>query len=467
MPEKKSYDVIVIGAGPAGYIAAIKAGRLGADVLVCESDQVGGTCLNRGCIPTKYYAQSAHTILEIPHAASRGIMIGSPEVSVDMKKARTGKNRTVKRLTAGVRSLLKDASVTVEYQRARVVGDTQVQLGDGQTVTAKSIIVASGSVPSGIPVEGADSRFVVDSTALLDIDYVPRRLAVIGGGVIGTEFASIFRAFGSEVSMIEAEKSLLPYFDADAAAVIDKAFRKRGIAIHTGTQVRSITEKQEGAVVDLSDGQEIEADLVLMAVGRRARLSAVDQSLFKIDKGSIVVDDYGMSSMPGVYAPGDVNGRILLAHAAYQMGETAAHNACIDAGILEGEKKRFSLRNVPSVVYSFPEAARVGLSEQEADSSYDTVTGSFPLIANGRALSAGETEGFVKVTADRRYGQILGVTCVGMHASETINEAALAMSYELTVHEISEAVHGHPTVSEALKEAAAACIGTCYHMVSS
>ncbi len=467
MPEKKNYDVIVIGAGPAGYIAAIKAGRLGADVLVCESAQVGGTCLNRGCIPTKYYAQSAHTILGIPQAASRGIVIGTPEVSVDMKKARTGKNRTVKRLTAGVRSLLKDAAVTIEYQRAKVISDKQVQLEDGETVTGKSIIVAAGSVSSTLPIEGADSRFVVDSTEMLDIDYVPRRLAVIGGGVIGTEFASIFQAFGSEVAIIEAEDSLLPNFNADAAAAINKAFRKRKIAIHTGTLVRSITEKPECALLTLSDGQNVEADLILMSVGRKAQLSAVEQSLFKIEKGSIVVDEYGMSSMPGVYAAGDVNGRILLAHAAYQMGETAAHNACIDAGILDGEKKRFSLGYVPSVVYSFPEAARVGLSEQEAGSSYDTVTGSFPIIANGRALSAGETEGFVKVTADRRYGQILEVTCVGMHASEIINEAALAMSYELSVHELSEAVHGHPTVSEALKEAAAACIGTCYHMVSS
>lgn len=467
MPEKKSYDVIVIGAGPAGYIAAVKAGRLGADVLVCESSQVGGTCLNRGCIPTKYYAQSAHTIHQISQAASRGIMIGDAHTSIDMKKARTGKNRAVKRLTAGVRSLLKDASVTVENQRAVVVGDKLVELEDGQSITAKSIIIAAGSVPATLPIDGANSRLVVDSTALLDVDSVPPRLAVIGGGVIGTEFASIFQAFGSEVSIIEAEYTLLPSFDADAAAVIDKAFRKRGISIHTGTQVRSITERQEHAVLTLSDGSEIEADLVLMAVGRKAQLSAVDQSLFNIERGSIIVDEYGMSSMPGVYAAGDVNGRILLAHAAYQMGETAAHNACIDAGILNAEKRRFSLGYVPSVVYSFPEAACIGLSEQEAGRRYDVVTGSFPLMANGRALSGGETEGFVKVVADRRYGQILGVSCVGMYASEIINEAVLAMSNELTVHELSETIHGHPTVSEALKEAAAACIGTCYHMVNS
>jgi dihydrolipoamide dehydrogenase len=457
-------DIIIIGGGPAGYIAAIKAARLGAEVLLCEEDQVGGTCLNRGCIPTKYFAQSAHTILEISQASSRGISIGDASVTMDMSKALAGKKRTVKKLTGGVRSLLKDAGVTLLSKRARVNSDRLVTLDDGTLYQAKAVIIATGSTSATVPIEGIDNPLVLDSTGMLDIDYVPNHLAVIGGGVIGVEFASIFQAFGSEVTIIEAEKTILPMFDRKAVETSSAAFSKRGISLRTGVQVRQIKREGDQALLELSDQSSVAADVVLLAVGRRANLSCFEDGMPQTSRGFIRTDRFGMSSIPGIYAAGDVNGEKLLAHAAYQMGEAAAHNACVDAGIIQGGKEEFKLDVVPSVVYSVPEIASVGMTEEEASSSHETVTGFFPLSANGRALAGGETQGFVQVIADKRYGQILGVCCVGMHASEIINEAALAMNYELTVHEAAHSIHGHPSVSEAFKEAAAQCIGECYHL---
>jgi dihydrolipoamide dehydrogenase len=459
-------DIVVIGGGPAGYIAAIKAARLGAEVLLAEELQVGGTCLNRGCIPTKFYAQSAHTILELSQAESRGIEVRDPQVSMNMKKALAGKNKTVKKLTAGVRSLLKHAGVVVENQRAHLTEGKIVQLADGTIVEAGAVILATGSLSSQIPIEGIESPLVMDSDQFLDLDYVPKRIAVIGGGVIGIEFASIFQAFGSAVTVVEAQPSILPMFDSQAIEITAAALKKRGITIYTDAAVKKITTQNDEAEVHLTDGTTITVDVILLAVGRISNLSCIDdKSKIEVERGRVLTDDTGMTSEPGVYAAGDITGRKLLAHAAYQMGETVAHNACVDTRIVTDAKKKFDLDIVPSVVYSIPEVASVGLSENEAAKKYETVVGKFPLSANGRALSGGETEGFVKVVAEKKYGQILGVCCVGMYASEVINEAALAMRHELTVYEVAETIHGHPTISEAFMEAASSCIGQCYHMM--
>jgi dihydrolipoamide dehydrogenase len=459
-------DIVVIGGGPAGYIAAIKAGRLGAQVLLAESGAVGGTCLNRGCIPTKYYAHSAHTILELAQGNDRGIIIKDPSVTVDMDLARKGKQKTVKKLTGGVRSLLSAAQVEVVQQKATITGNHEVTLSDGKVVRAKVIIIATGSSSVAVPIPGIDSPLTVTSEEILDLETVPKRLAIIGGGVIGIEFASIFQAFGSEVTVIEAQPEILPMFDTAAVATIKKALKKRGVQVFSGSSVTRMDTKSSEAILTLSDGNHITADLVLLSVGRKANISCVgDQISLAVDHGNIVTDEMGMTSIAGIYAAGDVTGRRLLAHAAYQMGETVAHNACIDVKVLDAERQKFNLDIVPSVVYAVPEIASVGLSEAEAATLYDTVVGKFPLAANGRALASGEPEGFIQVVAERRYGQILGVCCVGMYASEIINEAALAMKHELTVYEVAETIHGHPSVSEAFKEAAAACIGQSYHMV--
>lgn len=459
-------DLVVIGGGPAGYLAAIKAARLGASVTLVEKSEVGGTCLNRGCIPTKYYSQNAHILSQISLAASRGIAIKDPSTLIDMKKVLSGKERTVRKLTGGIKALLKQANVTIINQRGKITKEGVVLLDDGTLIEAKRIILATGSKSARIPVEGIDSPLVLDSDTLLELDYIPKRLAIIGGGVIGVEFASIFNAFGSEITLIESENRILPMFDKQGSDAVAKSLTKNGVNIETSVAVTSIETLKDEVKLTLAQDKSIRADLVLLAVGRKADLGAVESDgVLAIERARVVTDDYGMTSMSHIYAAGDVTGRNLLAHAAYQMGESVAHNVCVDLGLITSEKMKFSLDTVPSVVYSIPELSLVGLTEEEAKLTHNIVVGVFPLSANGRALSGGESDGFVKIVADKKYGQILGVCCVGMSASEIINEAALAMEHELTVHEVAHTIHAHPTISEAFKEAAALCIGECYHMV--
>ncbi|MGI6432696.1 MAG: dihydrolipoyl dehydrogenase [Sphaerochaetaceae bacterium] len=461
----KTVDIVIIGGGPAGYIAAIKSARLGASVVLIEEHEVGGTCLNRGCIPTKYYSQSAHLLNQLTQGASRGVVYDGSKIHFDMLKAKAGKQKSVRKLTAGVRSLLKGAKVELINQRARITKNGTVALVDGTIIEAKRIIVATGSRSARIPVQGIDSPLVLDSDAILDLESVPKRLAVIGSGVIGVEFASIFHSFGSEVSLIELKPRILSDSDTQLSQALASSFAKRGITMHVDTTVSSIQTNNTSATIILANGSSLEADTILLAVGRKADLSFLeDPSYIRSEGGRIVTDETGLTSKPHIYAAGDVTGKAFLAHAAYHMGECVAHNVCVDLGLLKEEHKRFSLDTVPSVVYSIPEVSSVGLSEEEAKLAYEVTSGTFPLAANGRALSAGEPEGFVKIVADKRYGQILGASCVGMNASEIINEAVLAMKNELTVYEVAEAIHAHPTISEAFKEAAAACADRCYHM---
>ncbi len=459
-------DLVVIGGGPAGYIAAIKAARLGASVLLAEKKRVGGTCLNEGCIPTKYYVQSQHTISALTNAASRGITISDATFTIDMGQAVKGKNRTVTKLVKGVEYLLKEAKVETVNQKATIIGEHSVQLEDGRVVEAKHILITSGSIPARIPVEGIDSPLVIDSEKILDLEYLPKRLVVIGGGVIGVEFASIFNAFGSEVTIVEALPSLLQNFDNEQIDLITKSLKRKGVTIYTGTTVNKVETLKDEAKLTLSDGQIVSGDLVLLATGRVPNLSPLsDRCKIETERKHIVIDRYGATNIPTIYAAGDVTAKSMLAHAAYHMGEVVAHNICFNLGLLTGAKREIKLDIIPSVVYSDLELASVGMSEQAAKATqkYDIVVGKFPLSANGRALSADYGEGFVKVISEKKYGQILGVACVGYNVSEIIGEAVVAMQHELTVYEVAESIHAHPTINEALKEAAAICIGECYH----
>lgn len=464
--EENTFDIVVVGAGPAGYIAAIQAARLGARTAIIEKDQVGGTCLNRGCIPTKYYLKSAEIIEERLKASSRGITFASDEYSIDMPKAVKDKQKVVKKLTGGVKSLLNANKVTIYSDTAIVTGADKVSLKGGQTLSCKAVILAGGSQPGSIPIPGADDARVITSDSILDLQQIPERLIIIGGGVIGIEMSMIFNAFGSKVTVIEAEERIIPFAEMEASKLLADSCTKKGIVIKCGVRMERIEGLKESITACLTDGSRIEGDLILMSVGRKPDLSALTEALVKQDRGMIAVNDHMETSVPGIFAPGDINGKKMLAHAAFQMAETAAFNAAIHAGVIQGAKKSVDLSLVPSVVYSFPEVAWVGLSEQEARKmNPQVVTGTFPLAANGRALASGAPEGFVKVIAEERYGQILGVTIVGLHASEMIAEAVLAMSMEITVHELSETVHAHPTISEALQEAAADCLRRALHLM--
>jgi dihydrolipoamide dehydrogenase len=458
----KEYDVVVIGGGPAGYVSAIKAARLGAKTALIEKDEVGGTCLNRGCIPTKTLLKTAEVIHDIAGADKRGIKIADPGISVDMPEVIQEKNRVVKKLTAGVASLLSANGVEILRCEGRLLTPTRVALTGQMEITAKKVILAGGAQAARLPVPGIDLPGVLTGTEILDIQDVPPRLAIIGGGVIGVEMAMIFQSFGSKISIVEAMPRILPPMDAEAAALIHRILKSRGAEIITGTGLSKIEKKERELTLVLGDGKIVSADKVLVSIGRTGDLSAAGDVPIKAEKGKLLVNDYMETSVPGVFAPGDINGKKMLAHAAFKMAEIAAHNAL--RGGPDGDMKRADLRFVPSVVYGFPEAAAVGLTQEEAEKDGPAALGRFPLAANGRALTSGSAEGFVKIVGDTKYGKILGVHIVGPGAAEIINEAAALMAMEITVHELSEIIHGHPTVSEALMEAAADSLGRCIHL---
>jgi dihydrolipoamide dehydrogenase len=459
------YDVAVIGGGPAGYSGAIRAAQLGANVLLVERDELGGTCLNRGCIPTKTFLKTAEIIHEIAGAAKRGVIIANPETKIDMVRAVMEKNRVVKKLSAGVASLLKANKVDVVKGEGVLTGRSGEGfslLAGGQAVNAKKVLLAGGSKNTAPPIPGLDLPGVLGSTEMLDLEEVPPRLAIIGGGVIGVEMAMAFGSFGSKITIIEAMPRILPLMDASLSALIHKTLEGRGAAIITGTGLAGVERKGPSLALTLAGGKTVEADKVLVSIGRTGDLSSLGDFPAAAERGKIIVNDYMESSEPGLFAPGDINGKKMLAHGAFKMAEIAAENA---VNQLRGlPPKKADLAFVPQVVYSFPEAASVGMTGEEAEQTGPVRTGMFPLAANGRALASGTGEGFIKVIAGAKYGNILGVHMAGQGVSEIINEAAALMAMEITVHELAEIIHGHPTVSEALMEAAADSLGRSIHL---
>ncbi|MEI6875552.1 MAG: dihydrolipoyl dehydrogenase [Spirochaetota bacterium] len=454
---RDEYDIIVVGGGPAGYVAAIRAAQLGASVALAERGILGGTCLNRGCIPTKSYLETAEAILEARDWASRGLILDAAP-RLDMKKALAFKNAAVRRLTGGVKTLLESRRVDVVYGSAVLRGPGEVEIEGHGRLRSRSVILAGGSVSSRLAFPGADSPRVLLSEDILALDMVPASLVVIGGGVIGVEIAQILSAFGSAVTIVELEGRLLPTMDEDLSKAMATALKRRNVTIHTGVSIAAVVDGPSGLVMTLADGRRIEAELALLSVGRRPDLSCIGNSGVAVERGRVVVDAEMRTNLPGVFAPGDLNGRKMLAHAAFAMGEAAA-----DAAL--GKPHRAELDLVPAVVYGRPEIASVGLTEAEARASHDNPgIGVFPFAANGRAVASGDTEGFVKVIVDTRFGELLGVHIVGRSASEIVNEAAILMRMEVTAFEIVEVAHAHPTRSEAFMEAVAAAIGRCIHL---
>ena len=452
-----SFDLIVIGGGPAGYVAAIKASQLGATVAVVEKDVLGGTCLNRGCIPTKAYLKNAEIIEEIKGANKRGIMLKNPEVEVDMPAVVKMKNRIVKRLTTGVGSLLKSYGVEVFKGSGIIEAEKVVRIKGNEAIQGKSIIVASGSKVARIPIPGIESEHVLSSDDILVMKEIPESLTIIGGGVVGVEMALIFSAFGAKVNVVEMEPRLLPFMDKDISQFIEKLLKDKKVSFYTNTRLEKITEDKEGLQFSLSSGEAITSKKALLSIGRIPDLDVIGDQPIKTEKGCIVVNEFQETNVAGIFAAGDVTGQKMLAHAAFKLGEIAAENAL-------GAKKKADMRFVPSVVYSLPEVASVGLNEDEIPSDRPFSVGRFPLMANGRALAVGEAGGFVKVITDKKYGEVLGVHIAGPGASEIINEAAALMAMEITSHEIAEIIHGHPTIGEAFMEAAADSLDKCIHL---
>jgi len=462
------FDIIVIGGGPAGYIAAIKAAQFGAKTALIEKDKLGGTCLNKGCIPTKNYLKSAEFIYEIEKAKKRGILINNPGFDINMLTAVKAKNVIVKKLTDGVASLLRGNKVTVYYGKGVIKEAGKVEIDGTKIITAPSIILAGGSRALRLQIPGVESSRVLTSDEILDIQEIPRRLVVIGGGVVGIEMAMIFNAFGASITVVEFENRILPLMDTEISNTILRSCEKKGIAVKTGIKLEKIEDTSSELSLHFAGGEIFAADKILLSTGRQADLSCAGDIGLTVERGKLIANDRMETVIPGVFSVGDLNGQKMLAHAAFSMGKTAAINAAAFAGFeIEEAPARVDLRFVPSIVYSIPEVGSVGLTEVEAKKQYDVVVGKFPMSANGRALASGAAEGFVKVVADKKYGEILGVQIVGYGASEIINEAAALMAMEITVYEVSGIIHGHPSVSEAFMEAAADCLGSCMHLLPS
>ncbi len=451
------YDVCVVGGGPAGYVAAIRAAQLGGKVALVEKSVVGGTCLNRGCIPTKTYMHNAEIIYNIKEASERGIKLSNTAFTIDMDQTVKVKDKIVKTLTNGVSSLLKSYGVKVYDGIGKVTANKKVIVNDTELIDADNIILAGGSKVSRLNIPGIDNENVIDSDQILDMKEVPQKLAIIGGGVIAVELGQAFSAFGSDVSIIIRGDHIIRNMDKDLSDVLTKRFKKEGINILNNTTPTEIVQEGSKVRIRLNGSEDILVDKVLVSTGRKPDLSAVEDIDIEMVKGNIKVDERMETSIKGIYAPGDINGIKMLAHAAFKMGEIAAENAM-------GHNKKVDLKATPAAIYTFPEIASVGLNEDEARKLHDIKVGRFNFAANGRALASDMKEGFIKVIMDTKYHEILGVHVAGPVAAEIINEASTLVQTEMTIDDVMDIIHGHPTYSEALYEACADCIDMSIHV---
>lgn len=443
----KSVDLIIIGAGPGGYDTAVAAAKAGLTVAIIEERKVGGTCLNEGCIPTKCLCHNA----DIINSLGEDNGLSGISYSIDMPAIIARKNKVVAALNAGVETLLKHPGITLVHGRASLADAMTVHVEGDDDFTAKHIIIATGSVTKFLPIEGAHLPGVLTSTELLDIDHIPAHLCVIGGGVIGLEFASIFRSFGSEVTVVEFCKEVLPNFDSDLAKRIRIALKGRGIAFSTNSAVTAI-RKTDTFEVDYSlkgETKTVTADAVLMAVGRGASLGSLNLADWGIatDRRGIIVDENFRTNVDNVYAIGDINGLCQLAHAATAQGRRALNHIL---GI--SDNLRFDI--IPAAVFTSPEAAMVGVTEDQckAQGIEFSVHKSF-FRANGKALSMNATEGILKILTDAS-GKIIGCHILGAHASDLIAEVAALMNRNATLADLRDIIHAHPTLAEVIAAAA-------------
>jgi dihydrolipoamide dehydrogenase len=442
-------DVAVLGGGPAGYTAAIRAAQLGARAACIEkAEALGGTCVRVGCIPTKAWVQTAHN-LHAAHEINPKLGVVTAEPQLDFAQANEWKTGVVAQMTGGVAQLFKANGV--EWVRgAGTFRDANTLAVEGQEdVTYTSAIVATGSFPIRPPIPGLDSPRCVDSTGLLAQTEVPRRLVVLGGGIIGCEFASIFERFGSDVTIIEMLESLIPQEDLDATKELAKVFAKRGIALHLGKQCTQIDDTGSGLVVHFGEGETVECDLMLVSVGRAPLVEGIGLEATGVaydTKAGVQTDSRRRTTVPHIYAAGDVAGYWQLAHTGYREGEIAAENAM-------GHDVEIGDPAVPRPIYTDPEIAGVGLTEQQAREQHgdDVAVGRFPWIANARAVMSGEPAGWVKTIHETTYGELLGVVIVGRSATDLIEAGVVALDAESTIETIADGMAAHPTLGEGIK----------------
>ncbi|HWL38700.1 MAG TPA: dihydrolipoyl dehydrogenase [Gemmatimonadaceae bacterium] len=461
-------DVAVIGGGPGGYVAAIRAAQLGLNTVCVEMDKtLGGTCVNVGCIPSKaLLSSSEHYEFAKLHAAEHGVTLG--QVSLDLGVMMKRKDTVVGQNTKGLEFLFRKNKITWAKGRGTLKKGNVVEVAgdDGKTESwqAKSVIIATGSVPVELPFLKFDEKRVLSNIGALNLELVPKHLIVIGGGVIGLELGSVWRRLGAKVTVVELMPTILPGNDEEIIREADKVFRKQGLDIRVGTKVTGAQLKGKRVMVTIekdSGTETLEADQVLVSVGRKPSLLGIDAAGLGLElgkRGEIAVDNQLRTNLPNVYAIGDAVGGKLLAHKAEEEGVIAAE-------VIAGHKVHMDYKSMPSVVYTWPEIATVGLAEHEVKASGRKYkTGKFPFSANGRARTAGESAGFVKFIADAETDELLGAHMIGPNVSELIQEAVLAFEYRGSSEDIGITVHSHPTLSEAVKEAALGVLGRSIHI---
>jgi dihydrolipoamide dehydrogenase len=465
----EQFDVTIIGSGPGGYVAAIRAAQLGLKAAIVEKDKrLGGTCTLRGCIPTKQLLMSAHVYEQMQHAADFGVEASGIQLAFANVQKR--KDKVVMKNSKGIEYLMKKNKITSFNGTAKLALPGKIEItsaeGKQETINSKNIIIATGSVVRPIPGFETDGVHIVNSDHILELKEVPKSLIVMGCGAVGVEFASVYARFGAETTIVELLPRIVPLEDEEVSKELEKSFRKRGIKSQVDTRLEKLEKTEAGVVVTgkTSKGEAVrlEAEMLLVAVGRMPYTEGLglEGSKIKVEKGFIQVDEYQQTAEKGVYAIGDVVPTPLLAHLASKEGIVAAEHIAGDKDV-----RPINLRLVPNCTYCDPEVASVGLTEANAkELGYDVKVGKFPFSASGKARILGEEEGFVKIVSESKYDEILGVHIIGPHATELIAEACVAMQLESTAEELGRTMHAHPTVSEAVMEAAEGVHGLAVHI---
>jgi dihydrolipoamide dehydrogenase len=465
--------VVVIGSGPGGYVAALKAARHGAATTLVEKDVIGGTCLNRGCIPAKTLLASAHALTQARSGEEYGFAVAG-NITPDLNAMMDRKERVIGTLRGNVETLLKKAKVTVVRGTGRLaaasggdVPNVVVDTDDGTvTLEADRLIIATGSEPVYLPMFDFSHPSILTSNGALEVRQIPQSMLIVGAGVIGCEFASFFSDLGTQITMVEMMPQMLPLEDNRLAKQFQQVFRKKGIQVLLKTKVESIAEYGDGYVVaKLSDGSELKAEKLLVSVGRRPNSKDIglEEAGVEVDgRGFVIVNDYLETNIPGVYAIGDVNGGMMLAHVASHEAFVAIDNALAPEG---ATRRARDLRFTPSCTYTHPEVASVGLTEdQAAENGYEAVTGTYRFSALGKAIAMGEDAGYVQLIADRKTDLLLGANMMGPHVTDVIHEIGVALQAGMTVTKLGETIHAHPTLAEAVMEAAHDVHGECVHI---
>lgn len=458
--ERKEFDIVVIGAGPGGYVAAIKASQMGKKVALIEKEHLGGTCLNVGCIPTKTLISNALMLHRIQHASDFGIEVGP--ISFDYSKMKARKDGVVDKIKKSLDGLIRSNGITIFKGKAEFVSPKEIKItGESpELLHFQKVIIATGSEPLDIPSFPCDHKKIFNSSSILELTKLPKKIAIIGGGYIGCEFASLFAALGVKIALIEALPSILSLQGSTIADVMTKSFTKKGIEISTGASVEKIDTQGDGVLVHLKGKEPIAADIALISIGRKIVSQGVGlekAGVLTDAKGAILVDDTMATNVPGIYAIGDVTGKFLLAHVASHQGIVAASNAC-------GQEAHMHYEAVPSVIFTHPEVATVGMNLEQAQlEGLNVSIGKFPFQALGKAIATMESEGFAQIITEKKSGRILGAQVIGEGAASLISEMALAIHNELTVECISDTIHAHPTLPEAWMEAALLSTDTPIH----